>query len=131
VREDSYITVPIEPTAAMIDAGLGVSKGNRHTREKMRLRYKAMCAVAPPVEVEVVVPHHEFRFPHSEASEHAWVSMGTLFESAREDLGEETAFSVLLSRLTREMRRYIGSEAAAEVLRGMAATMGQAARYDQ
>ena len=136
---ETYVTVPSEPTDEMIDAGLKATKGYlrlngsqlTQNREKMRLRFKAMCAVAPPVDVEVVVPHAEFSFPQAEDSERAWVSMGLLFEQVQEDLGIETAISVLLSRLTREMRRHLGIEGGAEVLRSMAATMAQAAKYDR
>lgn len=49
---DAHVTVPIEPTEKMIDAGLRVTaawqdiQGSALTinREKMRLRYKAMIA---------------------------------------------------------------------------------------
>ena len=138
MADDSpMVLVPTEPTKAMIDAGLRTTMprlslpGSQMTqnREKMRLRYKAMIQEGANV-VEVKVPDAEFRVTDPKAQA-ARDFMGSIIFGMQADLGHDLTFSILLSCLTREMRRAYGTDAAKEVLQGFLETMDTAAQYDR
>jgi len=60
-----------------------------------------------------------------------WLKLGTLIGVARQHLDVERLHGVLLSRLTRELRRDLGVEGAREVLQGYIDTMEQAGKGDR
>lgn len=77
---------------------------------------------------EVVVPPREYAV--DAAMRALWIKSGLMIDDAREGLAFEAVVSVLLSRLTREMRRSYGTAYAKQVLQRFVETMEQSARND-
>jgi len=80
--------------------------------------------------------HHEVYIPDDEYKADTdlrvfWLKLGTLIGVARQQLDVERLHGVLLSRLTRELRRDLGVEGAREVLQGYIDTMDEAAKGDR
>lgn len=59
-----------------------------------------------------------------------WEGTGGWYHAVRNALGTDMAFSVILSRMARELRREVGIEGAGAVLRQFAETMDEAAEAD-
>jgi hypothetical protein len=59
-----------------------------------------------------------------------WSAYGQIHQAAVILLGPGMAFSVLLSRVSRELRREFDIEAAKQTLRDLADTMDEVAKYD-
>jgi hypothetical protein len=53
-----------------------------------------------------------------------------LLREAMSELGNEMGMSVVLSGITRELRRHFSADMAEDILRGLASTMKDAAKYD-
>jgi len=60
-----------------------------------------------------------------------WEEVGALFEVAKQRLGFDVAISVILSRVTRELRREHGVDGAKETLRQYIETMAKASEGDR
>jgi hypothetical protein len=60
-----------------------------------------------------------------------WHKIGVLIQVGIEHIGPSRTYSVLLSRVTREMRRELGTDGARAALQGFVDTMGQAAAGDR
>jgi hypothetical protein len=78
-------------------------------------------------EPKVYVPPADYRVPPV-AMEYRAV-IGVLLQEARRELGDDLAFSVFLSRVMRELR-VVGGPKVADILRGFADTMEEAANLD-
>lgn len=78
--------------------------------------------------IRVEVPGPEFRMSDDEAR--LWDLMGKIIGAAQVHVGRDRAFSVILSRTTRELRRELGRDGAKLALRAIIDTMDEAARYD-
>jgi hypothetical protein len=109
----------------LTDSGMAQGIG----REAGKTLDTPVAVVVEGAAVEVSVPDAEFRLPP--AATEMWDAMGELISISQSTLGNDMAFSVLLSRLTRELRRLHGTDAATDVLRGLMATMTEAAQYDR
>lgn len=59
-----------------------------------------------------------------------WDLFGLELTAARQALGDDKALGIYLSRGTRELRRLLGADEAATVMRGFADTMHEAAKSD-
>lgn len=79
-----------------------------------------MTVTIPPLDYRVTDPMH-----HA-----AWDMLGVLIGTCRQQLGDDAAFSVILSRVTRELRRAVGPDEAAAILHGLADTQHEAAKAD-
>jgi hypothetical protein len=80
--------------------------------------------------VEVIVPDAEFRVGPTERI--LWDAVGSLFREARErGLPTDMIYSVMLSRIMRELRQEHGLEAAIETVAGLLATMREASQHDR
>lgn len=77
----------------------------------------------------VTVPPPTFRTGQLEAA--LWDSIGQQIDTARNQLGDDMAFSVILSRVARELRRKGGIAMARDVFLGMVETMEEAAKNDR
>ncbi len=64
------------------------------------------------------------------AAKEVWDATGAFLELAFQSVGDEMAYSVVLSRVMREMRRQVGAEGTKQCLEGYIATMDQAAAGD-
>jgi hypothetical protein len=78
--------------------------------------------------VAVIMSDPDFRMP-PEAIPY-WDLTRALIKHTRFTLGNELAFSILLSQIMRELRRAYGVEAAIKTLQGFMDTMDKAAQYD-
>jgi hypothetical protein len=74
----------------------------------------------PPLDYRVTDP----------AQRAAWDLLGVLITTTRAQLGDDDAFSVVFSRVTRELRRVVGPDETAAILRGLADTQHEAAKAD-
>jgi hypothetical protein len=77
---------------------------------------------------EVRVPAAEHRM--SAAATEYWHALGGFIVLARARLGDEQAMMVLVSRVSRELRRLYGIEGARKILAGYIETMAEAGQYD-
>jgi hypothetical protein len=59
-----------------------------------------------------------------------WDHLGGFITACRDEVGDDVAFSVILSRVTRELRRVVGPDETAAILRGLADTQHEAAKAD-
>jgi hypothetical protein len=59
-----------------------------------------------------------------------WFGTGGWISAARRQLGDDVAFSVILSRVSRDLRKAVGIEAAKRVFIDVAETMDEAAKGD-
>jgi hypothetical protein len=59
-----------------------------------------------------------------------WDATGALFALAKNKFSDDVVYTIILSRITRELRRDFGPDAAAAALHQYADTMLQAAQYD-
>lgn len=91
-------------------------------------RHPATDQAGKPVKVEVVVPPVTFRT--DAATGEWWDRMGEFIATARAAIGDDLAFSVIMSRVARELRRDLGVEGAKQVFRGMIDTMAAAKEGD-
>lgn len=66
-------------------------------------------------DVRVEVPGQHYMGPTDQA---AWEAVGALVGTLQRAIGSDMAFSLVLSRVTREMRRAYGTENAKAVLQG-------------
>lgn len=80
------------------------------------------------MEVEVKVPPGDYRADPEVSG--LWMGTGGWFHVVRKQLGDDMAFSVILSRVARDMRKVYGIEAARQAFEGVAATMEEAAKND-
>ena len=60
-----------------------------------------------------------------------WDSTATLIAGAREALGDERAFTVLMCRLSHDLRDAVGVDCGKRFLQGFVDTMEAAARHEQ
>jgi hypothetical protein len=79
--------------------------------------------------MSVRVPPLDYRITDP-AQRAAWDLLGVLITTARAQMGDDAAFSVILSRVTRELRRVVGPDEAAAILNGLADTQHEAAKAD-
>jgi hypothetical protein len=79
-----------------------------------------MPVIIPPLDYRVTDPLQRA----------LWDTLGAIIKTAREGLGDDVAFSVVLSRVTRELRRGVGPDETADILRGLADTQHEAAKAD-
>lgn len=91
--------------------------------DKMELSQEHVLQVA----VQIAEP--DFQMP-PEAIPY-WEVAGTLITNTRLTLGNEMAFSILLSRIMRELRRAYGVKVAMETLQGFLDTMDTASLHDR
>lgn len=86
--------------------------------------------IMPPRENKTVtVPSPDFRVDDPKA-QFLWYSLRITIDQARAEFGNDMAFSIILSRVSRELRRCVGIEDAAEIFHGLAATQAEAAQAD-
>lgn len=81
-----------------------------------------------PEEVTAKVPPADYRADPELAG--LWLGTGGWFRVVRKQLGDEMAFSVILSRVARDMRKVYGIEVTRQAFEGAAATMEEAAKHD-
>jgi hypothetical protein len=81
-----------------------------------------------PAPIKVIVPSLDYRA--SDQMRSFWLGTGGWISAVRRELGDDMAFSVILSRVSRDLRKAIGVEAAKQVFIDMAATMDEAAKGD-
>lgn len=79
-------------------------------------------------QVAVALAAPDFRI--SPAAVPYWEVAGMLIANTRANLGNEMAFSIMLSRTMRELRRVYGVKCAIETLQGFIDTTEDAAKYD-
>jgi len=79
--------------------------------------------------VTVTVPPDDYRMDPQTA--YLWDLLGRLIAVSREQMGDDKTFTVFLARISRELRRVVGPDGAAEALRGLADTQHEAARADR
>jgi hypothetical protein len=60
-----------------------------------------------------------------------WLGTGGWISAIRRELGDDMAFSIVLSRVSRDLRRTVGIEDAKRIFHEMAATMEEAAEGDR
>jgi hypothetical protein len=78
----------------------------------------------------VTVPGPDYRMSPAQAA--VWDAFGAFIGMARRALPNDGgAYTVLLSRLSREMRREYGLEDAKAAFHGIADTMEEAAKFDE
>lgn len=82
-----------------------------------------------PHTVTVTVPSDDYRMDPKTA--YLWDLLGHLISVSRKELGDDMTFTVFLSRISRELRRVVGPDGAAEALHKMADTQHDAARADR
>lgn len=80
-------------------------------------------------EIKVIVAEDDYRAP--ETAIRWWDKIGDLMAEAEQGLGRDMAYSVILSRIARELRRELGVEAARTAFQGFADTMDKAAPGDR
>jgi hypothetical protein len=102
--------------------------GHRQRKESERPMSDQPELNEAPTQVTVAVADPDFRIP-PEALPY-WEVTGLLITNTRVTLGNEMAFSIMLSRITRELRRAYGLQCAIETLRRFLDTMDEASRYD-
>lgn len=83
-----------------------------------------------PHEFTVIVPSPDGT-EMGPAETFIWDTYGEMHNQAVTMIGADMAFSILLSRAAREVRRRLGTEAAKAVFTEMARTMDEAAKYDR
>lgn len=82
-----------------------------------------------PTKISVEVPPPDYRTSSPETE--LWDSIGGLIALARHAVGDDMAFSIVLSRVSRELRRVAGTTNAKTIFQGMADTMEEAAENDR
>lgn len=82
-----------------------------------------------PKTVSVTIPDDNYRMDPQVAM--LWDLLGDMITVSRKELGDDRTFTVFLSRVSRELRRVVGPDGAAEALRAMADTQHEAARADR
>jgi hypothetical protein len=80
------------------------------------------------MDVKVTVPPADYRADPEASS--LWMGTGGWFHVVRKQLGDQMAFSVILSRVARDMRKVYGVEVTRQAFEGVAATMEEAAKND-
>lgn len=78
--------------------------------------------------ISVSVPTEDTPLPPG--ARELWKASEQMIAAACVELGDDMAFSVILSRVTRELRRRLGVDGAAQVLRQLADTMPDVAKFD-
>lgn len=81
---------------------------------------------------EVIVPDADYRLGPYESAAYVSTRSNTraILDHAGPDIDRVKLFSAIVSAVTREMREQFGSDAAAQILRGLAETMGEVERFD-
>jgi len=80
------------------------------------------------MKVTVVVPDKDYHA--GDEVRPYWEGTAGWYRVVRNALGDDMAFSVILSRMARELRREVGIEGAGAVFRQFAETMDEAAKAD-
>jgi len=80
-------------------------------------------------DAQVVVPPAEYAADYD--MQVLWRKMGVLIEVAQERMAFDMVASVILSRVTREMRRVHGVETTRKALELLAASMDEVAKHDR
>jgi hypothetical protein len=78
----------------------------------------------------VTIPAREYRVNDPKARQ-LWDSLHGVIAQARADLGDEMAFSIVLSLVGRELRCVVGVDEAANVLRQFAEQQTEIASFDE
>lgn len=109
-------------------AGSSCNSGDPSYRsgwEAGRLDYRA---TSEP-QTTVTIPSRDFRLDDPKAV-HLWDFLREVIDQARADLGDEMAFSIVLSRVGRELRRAVGPDEAAIVLHQIADQQREIVAFD-
>jgi hypothetical protein len=78
----------------------------------------------------VTIPPDGFRMTDPKAVR-LWVALRTLIQQAQADLGDDMAFSIILSRIGRELRRRLGPDETAQILHNLASQQTTIATLDR
>lgn len=81
-----------------------------------------------PERIKVTVPGLDFRA--DDQTRTFWFGTGGWISLVRRELGDDLAFSVILSRVSSDLRKAVGVEAAKQAFIGVAETMDDAAKGD-
>lgn len=82
-----------------------------------------------PTKISIEVPPPDYRINPQESA--LWDTIGGVIDIARRAVGNDMAFSIVLSRVARELRRVAGIADAKTVFQAMADTMEEAAKNDR